>query len=108
MAPSGSDEDDEFGPFEVDQANASARMKVLKVSEVAERLRVSSSTIYNLVEEGRIACYRIGMGRGSIRFSEEQVEAFLQSSRVEPGTLKPGFQFTHSRSTANRSSAPPS
>jgi excisionase family DNA binding protein len=80
---------------------------VLKVNELAERLRVSSSTIYNLVEEGRIACYRIGKGRGSIRFSEEQVEAFLQSSRVEPGTLKSGFRFTHSRTSAGPSSAPP-
>ena len=50
---------------------------MLKVNEVAERLRVSSSTVYNLVEEGRIACYRIGKGRGSIRFSEEQAGGSL-------------------------------
>jgi excisionase family DNA binding protein len=70
---------------------------VLTVKEVAERLRVSSSTVYNLVEEGRISCHRIGKGRGCIRFTEEQVEAFLQSCRVEAGALHPGFRFTHTR-----------
>lgn len=70
---------------------------MLTVKEVAQRLRVSPSTVYNLVEGGRIAYHRIGKGRGSIRFSEEQVEAFLQASRVEAGTLRPGFRFTHSR-----------
>lgn len=70
---------------------------MLTVKEIAGRLRVSPSTVYNLVEEGRISCHRIGKGRGCIRFTEEQVEAFLQSCRVEAGTLRPGFTFTHNR-----------
>jgi hypothetical protein len=35
------------------------------------------------------------------------VQAFLQSSQIEPGTLKPGFKFTHSRKSADPSSVPP-
>jgi excisionase family DNA binding protein len=70
---------------------------LLLVKEVAERLRVSPSTVYNLVEEGRISCHRIGKGRGCIRFTEEQIEVFLQACRVEAGALHPGVTFTHTR-----------
>jgi excisionase family DNA binding protein len=70
---------------------------VLNVKELADRLRVSSSTVYSLVEEGRISCYRIGKGRGSIRFTEEQVQTFLQACCVEAGALRPAVTFTHTR-----------
>jgi excisionase family DNA binding protein len=57
---------------------------LLKVPEVAERLSVSPSTIYNLVESGKLACYRIGKGRGAIRFSEAQVLQYLEGAKAEP------------------------
>ena len=61
----------------------------MKVPEVAERLRVSASTIYNLVESGKLACYRIGTGRGAIRFTDEQIAAFLVSCRITPVSSLP-------------------
>jgi excisionase family DNA binding protein len=70
---------------------------VLKVKEVAERLGVSPSTVYSLVEGGRIACHRIGLGRGSIRFTEAQVEEFLQTCKVEAGAPRPHIDFSHRR-----------
>jgi excisionase family DNA binding protein len=57
---------------------------MLTVSEVAERLGVSAALVYQLVAQGRLACYRIGLRRGAIRFDESDVDAYLQSCRVEP------------------------
>jgi excisionase family DNA binding protein len=76
---------------------ALAEVSVLTVKEVADRLRVSPSTVYSLVEGGRIPCYRIGTGRGSIRFTEAQVAEFLQACKVEAGSLRSGLRFTHRR-----------
>jgi excisionase family DNA binding protein len=68
---------------------------VLTVKEVSRRLRVSPSTIYNLVEGGQISCHRIGKGRGSIRFTEAQVEAYLHACEVDAGARRTDSNFTH-------------
>jgi excisionase family DNA binding protein len=56
---------------------------MLTVTEIAARLKVSRSTIYNAVEAGILSHYRIGLGRGAIRVSEEQLQKFLESTEVE-------------------------
>ena len=56
---------------------------LLKPRQLAERLNVSVSTIYCLVETGRIACHRIGVGRGAVRVSEEQLAEYLESTKTE-------------------------
>ena len=56
---------------------------MLTVSQVANRLNVSRSTIYNAIESGLLPHHRIGLGRGAIRISEEQLESFLESTKVE-------------------------
>jgi excisionase family DNA binding protein len=43
--------------------------KPLTVKAAAERLGVSSDTIYGMVESGELPCQRIGKGRGTIRIS---------------------------------------
>jgi excisionase family DNA binding protein len=53
---------------------------LLNVKQVAERLSVSESKIYRLVEAGELPHHRIG---GAIRFSEEQLSEFLQGARRE-------------------------
>ncbi len=50
---------------------------MLTVAEAAERLRVSRSTVYALAASGKLKCCRIGMGRGVLRFTEDQIRAFL-------------------------------
>jgi len=54
------------------------------VKTLAEKLAVKPMTIYRMVEQGKIAAYRVGK---SIRFSPEDVEAFLASVRVGPSGL---------------------
>ena len=53
------------------------------VSEIAKKFRVSLASAYALVESGQLSCYRIGMGRGTIRVSEEQLREYLKSAEQE-------------------------
>ena len=55
----------------------------LTVREVAERLRVSQSSVYLLVENGRLAHHRIGARRGAIRISEGDLAAYLAENRQD-------------------------
>jgi excisionase family DNA binding protein len=56
-------------------------MKILTVKEVAEFLRVSEGCVYSLAAQGVLPSVRIGVGRGVIRFQEEDVSAFIQNCR---------------------------
>lgn len=51
---------------------------MLKVADVAQRLNVSQSKVYELIEAGDLAHHRIG---GAIRVSEEQLAAFLDGTK---------------------------
>jgi excisionase family DNA binding protein len=50
---------------------------LLTVPEVARRLRVSNATIYAMTDSGKLKCYRIGNGKGTIRVSEDHLESML-------------------------------
>ena len=54
---------------------------MLTVKEVAQRLNVSPSCIYQLVESGKLPHHRIGLGRGAIRFSDNDVAEYLEVVR---------------------------
>ena len=54
----------------------------LTVKDAAEQLNVSANTIYALVSNGRLTCNRIGLGRGAIRIAPQDLEAFVQSSKI--------------------------
>ena len=51
----------------------------MTVRQAAERMECSISTVYALVGAGRIKCNRIGLGRGAIRITEQQVADYLQA-----------------------------
>jgi excisionase family DNA binding protein len=53
---------------------------LLKTKEVAARLSVSQATVYALVASGRLRHCRVGLGRGAIRVTEEQLEEYIRSS----------------------------
>lgn len=56
----------------------------LSTAEASERLGVTLRTLYRLVDEGRLPAYKIGR---VIRIKEDDVEAFIESARIQPGTL---------------------
>jgi excisionase family DNA binding protein len=62
---------------------------LLKIAQVADRLSLSRSAVYLLVERGELACYRVGPHRGAIRVSEEQLGAYLKGRREGGSELPP-------------------
>lgn len=59
---------------------------LLTVKDVAQRLKISVSCVYQLVETGKLSHHRIGLGRGAIRVSEADVAEFLRSCRSRSKT----------------------
>jgi excisionase family DNA binding protein len=55
--------------------------ELLKPTEVAARLGVSRSWIYEAARTGRIPCVRLGGPDGPLRFLREDVEAWLELAR---------------------------
>lgn len=52
----------------------------MSIKDVAARLGISVATTYAIVAAGKLRCHRIGLGRGCIRISEEQVAEFLRGA----------------------------
>jgi excisionase family DNA binding protein len=50
------------------------------VPEVAERLKCSPALVYALCADGKLKHHRLGLGRGTIRTSEEQLRQFLKET----------------------------
>ncbi|GAB5407606.1 MAG: hypothetical protein Aurels2KO_58370 [Aureliella sp.] len=57
---------------------------LLKIDEVAERLKISLSFAYALVNRGEIACYQIG---GCKRVDEDELQSYLQRVKHSPVRL---------------------
>jgi len=53
---------------------------MLKIEEVARRLRISKSMAYALVARGELACYEIGSCK---RSAEADLRAYLDTKRRE-------------------------
>lgn len=58
---------------------------LMTVSDVAEILAVSKSMVYKLVEEREIPFVKIGK---ILRFKREDVEAWIESQRIEAQATK--------------------
>lgn len=67
--------------------------KSLSTQEVAEILHVSKSTIYDLIRRGEIRSYKIGR---KVRFTQEDVDAYIARSRHEHSTRPVRNIDTHS------------
>jgi excisionase family DNA binding protein len=55
----------------------------MNVREAAKRLEVSTSMVYALCAEGRLPHVRVGLGRGTIRISEDDLKSFQESCRTD-------------------------
>ena len=56
----------------------------LNTAETAKRLGITSRTLYRFIDEGQLPAYRFGR---VIRLKESEVAEFIESCRIEPGTL---------------------
>lgn len=59
-----------------------APSELLSVPGAAGYLGVSTGTIYLLTAAGKIGHYRIGQGKGTIRFTKDDLDAYLASTRA--------------------------
>lgn len=57
----------------------------LSTAEAAKRLGVTPRTLYRFIDEGQLPAYRFGR---VIRLKEAEVDGFIDSCRIEPGTLE--------------------
>ena len=62
---------------------------MLRVKQVAEKLGISVALVYELTAKGKLTSYRIGLGRGAIRFKDEDVQVYLETCRVEGERVQP-------------------
>lgn len=54
---------------------------LLKVAEVAERLRRDPATVRRMIRRGELAAFRVG---GQLLVDEDAITAMLERARVEP------------------------
>lgn len=64
---------------------ASSEIRWLSTNDAASRLGVSLRTLYKFIDEGHLPAYKFGR---VIRLQHDEVDAFINSARIEPGTLE--------------------
>lgn len=57
----------------------------LSTKEAARRLGISNRTLYRLIDEGQVTAYKFGR---VIRLTDDDVQAFLDRARIQPGSLE--------------------
>ena len=62
-------------------------LRTYQVQEAAKVLGIAPSTVYDLARQRKIAHRRIGTGKGRIVFTEEDIEEFLNSCKVDALSL---------------------
>lgn len=59
---------------------------LLTFAETCAVLRVSGTTLRNIVAAGKLACHQIGAGRGKRMFKQVDVAGYIEASRKVPVT----------------------
>jgi excisionase family DNA binding protein len=57
----------------------------LSTKEAAERLGITLRSLYRFIDEGDLVAYKFGR---VIRIQEEDVDHFIEASRISPGSLE--------------------
>lgn len=56
----------------------------LSTRDAANKLGITTRTLYRLIDDGQVPAHKFGR---VIRLKEADIDAFIASSRIEPGTL---------------------
>ncbi|WP_160160434.1 helix-turn-helix domain-containing protein [Streptomyces sp. 1-11] len=59
----------------------------LRVKDVAAALRVNNATVYAEIKAGRLASYRVGQGRGTIRVSRAAFTQYVTERGIPTSEL---------------------
>lgn len=63
---------------------------MLTAAEAGKLLGLSARTMYDLAKAGKVACHRLGVGDGALRFEEADVLEYKNSCRSPATTLAAG------------------
>lgn len=74
----------------------------LSTAEAANRLGITPRTLYRFIDEGQLPAYRFGR---VIRLKTSDVDAFIDSCRIEPGTLEHLYPDSGSETSETEASA---
>ena len=66
----------------------------LSTHEAAEIIGITSRTLYRFIDEGQLPAYRFGR---VIRLKRNEVDSYIESCRIEPGTLEHLYPETLAR-----------
>ncbi len=65
------------------------------VKQAAQKLAISQSLVYALCKAGKIRHARHGVGRGTLRISDDALEEYRQAAEVKPAA--PAIPLRHIR-----------
>ena len=68
----------------MEEQSEQTQIEWLGTTAAAKRLGITTRTLYRFIDEGYIAAYRMGR---VIRVKGEDVDAYIESCRIEPGTI---------------------
>ena len=57
----------------------------MSTQEAARRLGITTRTLYRFIDEGTLPAYKMGR---VFRLQQADVDAFIEGSRIQPGTLE--------------------
>ncbi|NUK72128.1 helix-turn-helix domain-containing protein [Streptomyces lunaelactis] len=69
------------------QTQATEPPEPLKVKDVARAIHVTNATVYAEIKAGRLASYRVGQGRGTIRVSRAAFKQYLAERGIPTSEL---------------------
>ena len=72
-----------------------ADIEWLSTQEASRRLGITTRTLYRFVDQGDLPAYRMGR---VIRLKASDIDSFIESSRIEPGTLEHLYPDTSAKS----------
>jgi hypothetical protein len=70
---------------------------MVTVREVVKLWKCSPALVYALVVQGDLECYRFGLGRGTIRFTEQQPADYLYRARSQDAPEEEEEPLRHRR-----------
>jgi excisionase family DNA binding protein len=74
-----------MAPNESEDTERAVKGGWLGTPEAADRLGITQRTLYRLIDEGQVPAFRLGR---VFRVKEADLNAFLERSRVQPGSLR--------------------
>jgi excisionase family DNA binding protein len=66
-------------------AAVSEQIRWMSTKEAAEHLGVTLRSLYRFIDEGALAAFKFGR---VIRLKADDVDAFIETCRIEPGSLE--------------------